>query len=186
MIHSTAEVQTGKIGDNSMVWQFSVILEGAVVGNDCNINSHTFIENDVVIGDRVTIKCGVYVWDGITIEDDVFVGPNVTFTNDLTPRSKVRREILKTRICRGASIGGGAIILPGLEVGEYAMIGAAAVVTKSVVPYALMVGSPARRVGWVNKNGEKLVRSAEDFHYIDSSGQLYRQENEHLIKTIKK
>jgi len=124
-----------------------VVLKNAVIGNDCNINCHVFIENDVVIGDRVTIKPGVQVWDGITIEDDVFIGPNVTFTNDIKPRSKQYPEaFLKTIVKKGASIGANATILPGITIGENAMIGAGSVVIKDVPANTTWVGNPARQV----------------------------------------
>ena len=125
--HPSSDVQTKFIGFGTVIWQFCVILEGAKIGNNCNICSHCFIENDVVIGDRVTIKNGVYVFDSITLENDVFIGPNVTFTNDVFPRSdrtKQNRKVSypKTRVCEGASIGGGATILPGVTIGKNAMI----------------------------------------------------------------
>lgn len=148
--HSHALVESSSIGRGTRIWAFAHVLPGAVIGADCNICDHTFIENDVRIGDRVTIKCGVQVWDGITLEDDVFIGPNATFTNDRFPRSKqYPDEFMGTRVCRGASIGANATILPGLTIGEAAMIGAGAVVTKDVPPRAIMVGNPARIKGYV-------------------------------------
>ena len=150
-IHSQSDVQSVNIGGGTRIWQYCVILPGARIGMDCNICSHVFIENDVIIGDRVTIKCGVQVWDGVHIEDDVFVGPNVSFTNDLHPRSKSHlSKPLMTRICRGASIGANATILPGLTVGEEAMIGSGAVVTQNVPRSAIVVGNPAKIIGYVN------------------------------------
>ena len=144
-IHPMADCQTDKIGDGTQVWQFSVVMKGAVIGRNCNINCHCFIENDVVLGDNVTVKSGVYLWDAIRIEDDVFIGPNVTFTTDLMPRSKQYPPSYPvTTVRRGASIGGGAVLLPGIEIGEDAMIGAGAVVTKDVPPRAVVAGSPAR------------------------------------------
>jgi UDP-2-acetamido-3-amino-2,3-dideoxy-glucuronate N-acetyltransferase len=129
-----------------------------VLGRDCNICDHTFIENDVVLGDRVTIKCGVQLWDGLRLEDDVFVGPNATFTNDQFPRSKQRpAEFLKTVVSRGASIGANATILPGVSIGQNAMVGAGAVVTHDVPANAIVVGNPARIVGYAD-TGE-AVRS---------------------------
>lgn len=144
-IHPLADCQSESIGDESRVWQFVVVLRGATIGARCNINAHCFIENDVVIGDDVTVKCGVYLWDGLRIEDEVFVGPNVTFTNDKDPRSKVypAGRFPQTVLRRGASIGAGAIILPGLEIGENAMVAAGAVVTKNVPANMLAIGSPA-------------------------------------------
>jgi acetyltransferase-like isoleucine patch superfamily enzyme len=144
-VHRLADCQSTQIGPGSRVWQFSVVLKGARIGSNCNINSHCFIEDDVVVGDNVTVKCGVYLWNGVTLEDDVFVGPNVTFTNDKTPRSKHYPDsFLRTLVRRGASIGAGAVILPGLTIGAGAMVGAGAVVTKNVPDGALVHGDAAR------------------------------------------
>jgi len=127
MISSKSDVKSTTIGANARIWQYVVILENAKIGADVNICSHCFIENDVVIGDRVTIKNGNQLWDGLVVEDDVFIGPNVTFTNDKFPRSKKNEHhMMKTLVKRGASIGGGAVILPGIVIGENAMIGLAA------------------------------------------------------------
>ncbi|MFO7770783.1 MAG: acyltransferase, partial [Roseovarius gahaiensis] len=127
-VHDLADVQTDQIGTGTTIWQFCVVLKGAVIGCNVNICSHCFIENDVTIGDDVTVKNGVSLFDGITLEDKVFVGPNVTFTNDKVPRSKVHPERFpKTLVGQGASIGGGAVILPGLMIGAEAMIVAGAV-----------------------------------------------------------
>ena len=146
-IHPLADVQTKSIGTRTRIWQFCVVLEGAVIGEDCNICAHCFIENDVVIGNRVTIKSGVQIWDGISIEDDVFIGPNVTFTNDRYPKSRDHRGGFETtKIERGVSIGGGAVILPGLTIGSGAVIGAGAVVTRSVSGGSTWVGNPARPI----------------------------------------
>lgn len=145
-IHPFADVQSEQIGQGTSIWQYVVILPGAVIGVDCNICSHCFIESDVVIGNRVTVKNGVQVWDGLRIEDDVFIGPNATFTNDPFPRSKQDFTLLKTVVKRGATIGANATILPGVIVGEKAMVGAGAVVTKDVPDHALVVGNPARIV----------------------------------------
>lgn len=146
-IHPLSDVQSKNIGDNTNVWQFSVILANAVIGEDCNICAQVFIENDVTIGDRVTIKPGVQIWDGITLENDVFIGPNVTFTNDLKPRSKQKDwKCLQTIVKQGASIGANATILPGIEIGENAMIGAGAVVVKNIPANTLWVGNPAKQI----------------------------------------
>ena len=143
--HARALVESTRIGDGTRVWAFAHVLPGAVIGRDCNVCDHVFIENDVVVGDRVTIKCGVQLWDGIRVEDDVFIGPNVTFTNDQFPRSGNHLDRYpETRIKKGASIGANATILPGITVGQHAMVGAGAVVTHPVPPYAVVVGSPAR------------------------------------------
>jgi len=146
-IHPLADVHTRHIGEGTTIWQFCVILERAKIGNTCNINCHVFIENDVVIGNNVTIKSGVQIWDGITIEDHVFIGPNATFTNDLNPRSKQYPEkFLRTIIKAGASIGANATILPGITIGENAMIGAGSVVLKDVPPNTVWVGNPAKQI----------------------------------------
>jgi UDP-2-acetamido-3-amino-2,3-dideoxy-glucuronate N-acetyltransferase len=150
-VHPQALCESPHIGDNTRVWAFAHVLSGARIGADCNICDHVFIENDVSIGDRVTIKCGVQIWDGITLEDDVFVGPNATFTNDPFPRSKQPPPAFaRTVVQRGASIGANATILPGLSVGTRAMIGAGAVVVRSVPPHAIVAGNPARIVGYVD------------------------------------
>ena len=152
-IHRTADVASPNIGERTKIWQYVVILAGAKIGNDVNICSHCFIENDVTIGDRVTIKAGVQLWDGIHIGNDVFIGANVTFTNDKFPRSKIYPEkFLRTQIEDGASIGAGAVILPGVTIGKGVMVGAGAVVTKSVPPYAVVTGSPARIVRYAESS----------------------------------
>ncbi len=143
-IHPLTDVQSKNIGQGTSIWQYVVVLPGAQIGADCNICSHCFIENDVIIGDRVTVKNGVQVWDGLRIDDDVFIGPNVTFTNDKFPCSKADFELLFTRVARGATIGANATILPGLTIGEKAMVGAGSVVTKDVPPGAVVAGSPAK------------------------------------------
>ncbi|KQS46297.1 dTDP-6-deoxy-3,4-keto-hexulose isomerase [Sphingomonas sp. Leaf198] len=147
MIHPLANVMSDVIGEGTRIWQFSVVLAGAVIGRDCNLNAHTLVEGGAILGDRVTLKCGVYVWDGITLENDVFCGPNATFTNDKRPRSKQHpTAYAQTVVEQGASIGAGAIILPGVRIGKGAMIGAGAVVTRDVPAGATMVGNPARAV----------------------------------------
>jgi UDP-2-acetamido-3-amino-2,3-dideoxy-glucuronate N-acetyltransferase len=181
MIHPLADVQTEKIGKDTKIWQFCIVLKDAIIGSGCNINCNVLIENQVVIGDDVTIKPGVCIWDGITIEDKVMIGPNVTFTNDKRPRSKNRDYIMeKTLIKRGASIGAGAIILCGLEIGEYAMIGAGALVTKSVPDRALCYGVPAKVMGWLNEDGTKMTYT--DGVYIDNKGNHWIEKNNKLIE----
>ena len=142
--HSHSLVESDQIGDDTRIWAFTHILPGARIGKNCNICDHVFIENDVIIGDRVTIKCGVQLWDGLRLEDDVMVGPNATFTNDLFPRSKQPFELQQTLVKKGASIGANATILCGITIGEGAMVGAGAVVTKNVPPRAVVMGNPAR------------------------------------------
>ena len=150
-IHEKALCESSKVGAGTRVWAFAHLLPGAEIGRECNICDGVFIENDVVVGDRVTIKCGVQLWDGLRIESDVFIGPNVTFTNDRFPRSKATPEkFLRTTVRRGASISANATILPGIEIGEGAMIGAGAVITRSVPPMAIAVGNPASIIGYVD------------------------------------
>jgi len=165
-IHEKALVEDGaKIGEGTRVWAFTHILPKAVIGTDCNICDHVFIENDVQIANRVTIKCGVQLWDGLKLEDDVFIGPNVTFTNDLFPRSKQYPDkFLTTTVLNGASIGGNATILPGIIIGKNAMVGAGAVVTKDVPANAIVVGNPAYIVGYsdTTKLSTKTTNTVND------------------------
>jgi UDP-2-acetamido-3-amino-2,3-dideoxy-glucuronate N-acetyltransferase len=154
--HPTSDVQSKRIGADTMVWQFSIVLPGATIGRNCNINSHCFIENDVLIGNNVTVKCGVFIWDGIRIEDNVHIGPNVTFTNDLYPRSKHDFEPARTIIKRGASLGANATIIAGITIGEFALIGAGSVVTKNIPNNSLWMGNPARYSANVCNCGHKL------------------------------
>jgi UDP-2-acetamido-3-amino-2,3-dideoxy-glucuronate N-acetyltransferase len=159
MVHPLADVQSKNIGEGTTVWQFAIVLPGAIIGNNCNINCHTFIENDVKIGDRVTIKAGVYIWDGINIADDVFIGPNVTFVNDKYPKSKMYpEEFQHTAINHGASIGANTTILGGITIGEHALIGAGSVVTKDIPAYSLAYGNPAKVMGRVDEKGTVIEK----------------------------
>lgn len=166
-IHPTALVENAQIGINTKIWAFAHILEGVKIGNDCNIGDHTYIETGAIIGNNVTLKNNVCVWEGITIEDDVFVGPNVAFTNDLYPRSprmneaktrylKKQNWLVTTVIGKGSSIGANATIIGQVKIGPYSMIAAGSTVTKSIEPFALVSGSPAKKVGYVCLCGEKL------------------------------
>lgn len=150
-IHVLADVSSDDIGPNTRVWQYCVVFSGARIGSNCNLCAHTLIESDVIIGDNVTIKSGVFLWDGTRIEDDVFIGPNATFTNDIMPRSKVYPKSFQgILVKRGASIGANATILPGITIGENAMVGAGAVVTKDVHDHAIVAGNPARVIRYVD------------------------------------
>jgi len=143
--HEYSIINSQDIGDNTSIWQFCIIESNAIIGSDCNICSHCFIESGAVIGNRVTIKNGVYVWDGIHIEDDVFIGPNVTFTNDRNPKSKNKNFVLEsTKVMKGAAIGANATILPGICIGENAVVGAGSVVTKDVLANTIVKGNPAK------------------------------------------
>jgi acetyltransferase-like isoleucine patch superfamily enzyme len=157
-IHPQALVDSNvALGPGTRVWAFAHVMSGAVIGADCNICDHTYIEGKVRMGDRVTVKSGVYLWDGLQIEDDVFIAPNAVFTNDLRPRSKrYYSEYLPTNLRQGCTIGANSTILPGLTIGRWAMVAAGAVVTRDVPDFALVIGNPARVKGWVCRCGEKL------------------------------
>lgn len=164
-LHPAAICDSERVGAGTRIWPFSHILQGASIGEDCNICEHVFIENDVVVGNRVTVKSGVQLWDGVVIEDDVFIGPNATFTNDRFPRSKSWQDrVSTTRVRQGASIGANATILPGLEIGESAMIGAGSVVTRDVPAYAVVAGNPARLIGYDSqeKRAPEVAASADN------------------------
>ena len=145
MIHSLSDCKNQNIPDSTNIWQYCVIFPDCQIGENCNICSHCLIENDVKIGNNVTVKCGVQIWDGIELEDNVMVGSNVTFTNDMYPRAKNKDwKMLRTKVCKGATIGAGSTILPGITIGERAFIAAGSVVTKNVPPGELWMGSPAK------------------------------------------
>lgn len=180
MIHPSSDVQTQHIGKGTSVWQFCVILKGAVIGRDCNINAQVFIENDVILGDRVTVKSGVQLWDGLRIEDDVFIGPNATFTNDLRPRSKQYPQAFpQTIIQQKATIGANATILPGITIGAFSMVGAGSVVTKDVPERALVVGNPACIIDWLNEDGTRMMK--ENGLLKDNLSRLWQEHNGELI-----
>lgn len=143
MIHPTAEVHSQNIGEGTTIWQYSVVLKDAIIGENCNICAQCFIENKVTIGNNVTLKNGNYIWDGITIEDNVQIGPNVTFTNDRYPRAKQQFDLQFTLIKKNASIGAGSVILGGITIGENAMVGAGSVLTKDIPDGELWYGNPA-------------------------------------------
>jgi acetyltransferase-like isoleucine patch superfamily enzyme len=176
-IHPLSDVQSGNIGEGTFVWQFTVVLKNAVIGDNCNINCNCFIENKVRIGNNVTIKSGVQIWDGITIHDDVFIGPNVTFTNDLMPRSKkYPDDFLKIVVKKGASIGANSTIIGGVNIGKYAMVGAGSVVTKHVPDFSLWYGNPATLKGYVCKCGTKLDKQ----FYCKSCSRYYKLNDKNI------
>jgi acetyltransferase-like isoleucine patch superfamily enzyme len=170
-IHSSAIVETTQIGEGTRIWAFTHVMREVTIGADCNIGDHCFIEAGATVGNQVTIKNGNMVWEGVHLEDGVFVGPLVVFTNDLYPRSPrlpqvqnryANRDWLKpTLIKEGASLGAGSVILAGITIGEFGMVGAGSIVNRSLPPYALAVGSPARRRGWVCQCGQRLVFTNE-------------------------
>lgn len=162
MKHTTSDIHSKKIGENTNVWQYVVILENATIGDNCNIASHCFIENEVTIGNNVTVKSGVQLCDGIIIEDDVFIGPNVTFTNDKDPCSKSYSDSSPQTIVKsGASIGAGATILPEITIGIKAMVGAGAVVSRDVPDNAIVVGNPAHIVGYLSTEKNNTFSSLQ-------------------------
>lgn len=164
--HPTALVETQHIGHGTYIWAFTHVMSKVSIGSNCNIGDHCFIESEVAIGDNVTIKNGNMLWTGVVLEDGVFVGPHVFFTNDRHPRSprlpqarkryRDRAWLLPTLVKQGASLGSGAVLLPGITIGEFGMVGAGAVVTKDVAPYTLVSGNPARPRGWVCQCGQPL------------------------------
>lgn len=176
MIHPLSDVQSTKVGKNTNIWQFCVVLPEAVIGENCNICAYVLIENKVVIGNNVTVKSGVQLYNGLTLEDNVFIGPNVTFTNETVPRSKTYDpgKLKNTLIKKGASIGGNATILPGVEVGEYAFIGAGSVVTCDIPRNTLWYGNPARQQGYITDEGILLNMYKKDkngrYHELNSGG----------------
>jgi UDP-2-acetamido-3-amino-2,3-dideoxy-glucuronate N-acetyltransferase len=161
-VHPRAFVETENVGEGTRIWAFAHVMKGAVIGKGCNICDHSFVESNVVIGDGVTIKNGVSVWDGVSLGNNVFVGPNAVFTNDLNPRAEVkktREQFAVTDVQEGVSIGANATIVCGITIGRYAFIGAGTVVIRDVPPYAMMVGNPAKQIGFMCECGEKLPTS---------------------------
>ena len=162
--HPQALIDTDEIGEGTRVWAFAHVTEGAKVGRDCNLGEHVFVEGGATIGNNVVVKNGVSIWSGITIEDDVFLGPHCVLTNDPNPRANLRKPAARTLIRAGASIGGNATILCGLSIGRFAFVGAGSVVLRPVPDYGLVVGNPARQIGWMCICAHKLpfsVRPAQ-------------------------
>jgi len=186
--HETAFVDPGcTIGKGTKIWHFSHIMPNCILGENCNIGQNVVISPDVVLGKNVKVQNNVSIYTGVICEDDVFLGPSMVFTNVMNPRSAVNRknEYLKTVVRRGASIGANATIVCGHDIGEFAFIGAGAVVTKTVAPYALMVGNPARQLGWMSEYGQRLEFNNEGVAICSESGDNYQLENNKVIKISK-
>lgn len=171
------------IGEGTKIWHFSHIMANCIIGKGCNIGQNVVVSTDVALGDNVKVQNNVSIYSGVICEDDVFLGPSMVFTNVINPRSHVvrRGQYAKTIVRKGASIGANATIVCGHEIGEYAFIGAGAVVTKEVLPYALVLGNPARQVGWMSKFGHKLAFNAEGMANCPESGEQYQLNENKLI-----
>jgi len=176
-IHESAIVDPGaQIGAGTRIWHFTHVMSGAVIGKGCSLGQNVFVAKGVVLGDNVKVQNNVSIYEGVICEDDVFLGPSMVFTNVLNPRSAVNRksEYRRTRVGKGASIGANATIVCGHDIGPYAFIGAGAVVTKDVPPYALVVGNPARQIGWMSRHGERLHFDDQGRAVCPGSGEEYR------------
>ena len=174
--HPTAVIDEGcSIGEGTRIWHFSHIMPGCTIGANCNIGQNVVISPEVVLGNNVKVQNNVSIYTGVVCEDDVFLGPSMVFTNVLNPRSAVSRrgEYLRTLVKQGASIGANATIVCGHDIGRYAFIGAGAVVTKEVPDHALVVGNPARRIGWMSEFGHKLKFDTEGLATCPESGERY-------------
>jgi acetyltransferase-like isoleucine patch superfamily enzyme len=181
-VHPSSFVSSKKIGQNTCIWAFVNILEGAQIGDNCNICDHCFIENDVIIGNDVTIKCGVFLWDKVRIGDKVMIGPNVVFTNDLRHRSKYfDKEFYPVIVEEGASLGANSTLLAGVKIGKYAMTGIGSVVTKDVKNHALVYGNPAKQQGWVDYDGTKLIKYKKNL-WKSESGTFFTEDENGLIE----
>lgn len=183
--HETAVIDEGcDIGANSKIWHFSHIMPGCKLGEGCNIGQNVVISPEVVLGDNVKVQNNVSIYTGVICEDDVFLGPSMVFTNVINPRSSVNRrgQYSKTVVRKGASIGANATIVCGNDIGEYAFIGAGAVVTKYVPPYALVVGNPAKQIGWMSEYGHRLEFNKEGLATCIESGDNYSIREDQVSK----
>lgn len=183
-VHETSVIDEGaKIGEGTKIWHFCHVMSSSLIGENCILGQNVMVADNVVVGNRVKVQNNVSIYNGVEIEDDVFIGPSVVFTNVKVPRSFIERkdQFLKTKIRKGASIGANTTIVCGVSIGSYAMIGAGAVVTKDVKPYALMVGNPAKQKGWVSEVGYVLNFKKDNIATCAESGQRYQVINDHLI-----
>ncbi|WP_440068766.1 acyltransferase [Tenacibaculum discolor] len=183
--HETAVIDDGcKIGKGTKIWHFSHIMPNCTIGNNCNIGQNVVVSPKVVLGNNVKVQNNVSIYTGVTCEDDVFLGPSMVFTNVINPRSAIKRQdqYLETIVKKGASIGANATIVCGNNIGEYAFIGAGAVVTKEVQPYALVVGNPSKQIGWISEYGHRLTFDKDGFAICPESGEKYILKNNELRK----
>jgi UDP-2-acetamido-3-amino-2,3-dideoxy-glucuronate N-acetyltransferase len=174
--HPTAVIDEGcEIGEGVKIWHFSHLMTGCKIGDGCNIGQNVFIASNVVLGSNVKVQNNVSIYEGVICEDEVFIGPSAVFTNIINSRSGVSRKnkYTKTLVRKGASIGANATIVCGNEIGEYSFVGAGAVVTKSILPYALVVGNPAKQIGWMSEYGQKLEFDDRGIAVCSESGQRY-------------
>ena len=184
-IHPTSIIDENcSIGNGTKIWHFSHIMSGVTLGNNCNIGQNVVVGSNVLIGNNVRIQNNVSVYEGVVCEDDVFLGPSVVLTNVINPRSAISRkdQFKPTIIRKGATIGANATIVCGNEIGAYAFIGAGAVVTKNILPYALVVGNPAKQVGWMSEFGHQLEFNDKDVAYCKESGQEYLINNNQVTR----
>ncbi len=184
-VHPSSYVDEGcEIGTGVKIWHFSHLMTGCKIGDGCNIGQNVVVSPGVVLGKNVKVQNNVSIYEGVVCEDDVFLGPSMVFTNVINPRSAVVRkhEYKQTLVRKGASIGANATIVCGAEIGEYAFIGAGAVITKPVAAYALVVGNPAKQIGWMSENGQRLLFNEEGEAVCTESGAVYKLENNTVIK----
>ncbi|MBI1692436.1 MAG: N-acetyltransferase [Bacteroidetes bacterium] len=184
-VHPSAIVDEGcEIGSGTKIWHFSHIMTGAKLGERCNIGQNVVVSPDVILGNNVKVQNNVSLYTGVICADDVFLGPSCVFTNVTNPRSAVNRrgQYAITRVGKGASIGANATIVCGHDIGEFAFIGAGAVVTKTVPPYALLVGNPAKQIGWMSEFGSRLNFNKEGFAFCEESNEKYQFLNNQVIK----
>lgn len=185
--HPTAVIDDGcEIGDNVKIWHFSHVMPGCKIGNNCSLGQNVVVSPKVILGRNVRVQNNVSIYEGVVCEDDVFLGPSMVFTNVINPRSAISRkeEYLATWVRKGATIGANATIVCGNEIGEYAFIGAGAVITRNVAPYALVVGNPSRQIGWMSEFGHRLHFDEDDIAFCEESGEKYVLENNTVRKEI--
>lgn len=183
--HATAVIDDHcQIGKDTKIWHFSHIMPGCIIGNGCNLGQNVVVSPDVVLGNNVKVQNNVSIYTGVICEDDVFLGPSMVFTNVINPRSAINRknEYLKTLVKKGATIGANATVVCGNTIGEFAFIGAGTVVTKEVLPYALVVGNPAKQIGWVSEYGHTLNFNVDGFATCIESGEKYQLKNNRVLK----